>query len=1050
MRQGIRAAGAAIAISLLTVREQLRAGDAAPDAAGNLLVNGDFEAVASGAATKGRLPPGWAKAYGSVKLLDLAPEARPGSTGNLCLLIDASDEKPTGGAFSALTPLDPKQALYVAGWVRPGHAERGLRGLYFGVGWYDARRNPIIVRKGTSVSYVYLHSRQEHGDWYRMEIGLAPAETMKENYGREIPPNAAFFDIRVFALNYPAPGWFDDIEARQMQPQQLAELMASTAAAQASGQPNLPLESVDIDTDWVVGWVGAPKAAEAAAELRDYLSRVLDQKVVATPWQPNQAKHAIVITDAAHAPADIAARLDGKRLDAFMIKYPVKWDGQDACLLVSHDERGYDFVTYEFLRRFLGVRWVGPGELGVVLEPRPAWTFPTKIDVLGNPDFEMRHWYSQSFSCRQWLAAGVRMGFHHALGHVFDPKQHGDTPDLYPLVGGKRYIPNLKAGKRALSGWQPCTGNPKSVDIAVQYVLDALASRPYMLTVSLSVNDGAGNICECELCRAQDARDAFQPGQRPNLSDRFFRFYNTVIERALEKNPKAQIAVLGYGAVKTPPKEVRVHPKIHVFHVCPSSEDLEAWHAAGAKPSVYLWLWDGGFLTVRPDLHIVADIVRTSHKLGGIGLYSEIVPHWVVSAPKYYVLAGIAWDTERDVDELLDEYFEFAYGKAAAPHVRGFFSRWYEVYRRQPEQEWHRTSLGWRSTDQMEHLRREDLQALDAALARAASTVSTDKQKQRLHYLKTYYALMRINADEYLTSTELSDPEWVSARAPDEVVQTAERTVGLTAEFDQLWQEHVVADRSGWLLEKKYQKKPDELWDRVVGPVRTMVSSAHETAVDQAMAALSRALTEAGSKDQAIAYWDNQLRTRPTLAAYIGPQLNTLKGVVPENVVANGDFETGEPGTPPTLAGWEFYEHYGMVKGVNATYAWEAGSGHNGKRAIAFGEGHYPEMKGIIQLEKGHRYELSFHYKTSPQREREPSLWIFAYDGPLRTAADIDSEKIHRFVSIRLETTEGKWRKVTRKITVTRDGTHIIQLASYYHKADEWTWWDDIQLRKIW
>ena len=127
------------------------------------------------------------------------------------------------------------------------------------------------------------------------------------------------------------------------------------------------------------------------------------------------------------------------------------------------------------------------------------------------------------------------MGFHHALGHVFSPDKHKDTPEVYPLVGGRRFIPEKRKG-HYLGGWQPCTGSPKSIEVATRHVLASFEKNPRMATVSLSVNDGAGNICECELCRAQDNRTAFQGGKRPDLSDRFFRFYNAVVERAAEKN----------------------------------------------------------------------------------------------------------------------------------------------------------------------------------------------------------------------------------------------------------------------------------------------------------------------------------------------------------------------------------------------------------------------------------------------------------------------------------------------------------------------------------
>ena len=134
------------------------------------------------------------------------------------------------------------------------------------------------------------------------------------------------------------------------------------------------------------------------------------------------------------------------------------------------------------------------GHLTEVFEKQPGWAMPEAIDVLENPDFEMRLWSGNSFSSREWLARSSRMGFHHALGYIFHPDKHGDTPEVYPLIKGKRYIPDTSGGRHGSSGWQPCTGSPKSVEIAVDHVLTTLEKNPRGISVSLSVNDGAGNV----------------------------------------------------------------------------------------------------------------------------------------------------------------------------------------------------------------------------------------------------------------------------------------------------------------------------------------------------------------------------------------------------------------------------------------------------------------------------------------------------------------------------------------------------------------------------
>ena len=449
----------------------------------HLLKNGDFEADAPGTVTIGKMPSGWVKSFGP-RVLAIVSETRPGSEGRQCLKIGTSEKVRTGGAYSAVSPLDPGKGFRISGWLKSGKAEAPLRGLYFGIGWYDQSRKPIILRKGTTVNYHYISNRQQKGNWFRLYASFLPAEGTPESYYYRVPPEARFFDIRVFALNFAAPAWFDDIEVKAMTDEETTELQeriekerqaAAKAKSRTGAKPRLP---ADLNAEWLVAWRGVGdkqsdrKAQEAADELATYISKVLGKPVSSVKWQPNKAKNVFLVTPVSDAPKEIADHLKGKRADAFAIKYPVELDGQKVCLMVSQDADGYDRPVYHFLTRFMDVHWVGPGELGEVFTPKPDWAMPATIDVIENPDFEMRHWYSPSFTCRQWLAAGVRMGFHHALGHVFSPDKHGDTPEVYPLVKGKRFVPKKREG-HYLGGWQPCTSNPKSIEIATQHVLDA-------------------------------------------------------------------------------------------------------------------------------------------------------------------------------------------------------------------------------------------------------------------------------------------------------------------------------------------------------------------------------------------------------------------------------------------------------------------------------------------------------------------------------------------------------------------------------------------------
>ena len=971
----------------------------------NLIENGDFETGTVGPIPMGKLEGNWGRRFPGGRPLEIAAETRPGSPGKQCLKIATHEKSTTGGVYSKLIPLDPTKVLEVSGWMKGGGVLKMPQGVYFGVGWFDKDRKPVILRKGTGLNYTYLGSGYKKPEWvFCKRVFLPSFEGPKEDGPTryrfdEIPREAHFFDVRIFALEYPKEGYFDDI-------------FASQDAA---------------DTDWIVGWEGTRESVTAAREMAGIMSKVLGTEVAAAAWRGYNAKHTFVITDAKHAPPEIAARLKGKRLDAFTIVYPAKLHNREVCLLVANERKALDFPAYYFLTKFMGVEWVGPGDLGEVVTPQPGWQMPAKIDVVEDPSYEHRFWTEHGVNCRKWLAGSFRLQFHHNFFRVFDPKKYADQPDLYPFYNGKRNVPDPKVHGRRVSGWQPCVGNPKARDIAVQYGLDYLAKRPDVKSFSLSVNDGGAGICMCDLCRAMDSKGAFDAGA-PHLTDRFFRFNNAVIERVLRKKPDAYLAVLGYGRCQTLPVETKINPRILVFNVCDNdlfhmTQRQRDWKAKGATPSIYLWMWDCGYLTVRNYPHALADLVRVTHELGGFGFYCEALTNWAAGGPKFYVLSHVLWDANADVDALLDRYMRAAFGTAAAPHMRAYFDRWEDVWERKGEDVRYNTGRQWRNVRQLDELTRDDLTALDAALRKANAGGGTAAEKRRIAYVETYYRWLRANADQYLVTRDLMTAKWVAGREPDRVMREIERGLGLTAKFEGDWKNTISKDRTNWLLSWRYHADPDRLWKTLIQPIRTGVLQAYEPAVDTAFDQMTKSMLRAKPKGNVVMFWKTQLGRHPKLAKWIRTQIHTIERGAGGNLVSNGDFEIGKPGGPPAIDGWSTT---GSWQGMPADYGW--GEGRNGGHAAGISRGYAATWLTTPPTKQGHRYRLTAWYKTSGPRNR-----------------------IHGGVAeqtLPFRPTNGTWAKATTTFTAAKNGT-LLRLNSYGQNKGEWTWFDDVELVEI-
>ena len=187
---------------------------AAPESGGpvDLLRNGDFEQ----SNPAGGLPPGWGWTTSKhADILELTDGARPGGKGAKVLRVNATRAKPSGGLRSELLPVDPTRPLTVSGWLKASGTRENAPGGYLGVAWHDAERRPVAVNEH-GLNYVYVLSAVKDTTWRRGECVFRPTERVEPPYQHdEIPPAAAFADIRAFALEYPGPVMFDDIEVRQ-------------------------------------------------------------------------------------------------------------------------------------------------------------------------------------------------------------------------------------------------------------------------------------------------------------------------------------------------------------------------------------------------------------------------------------------------------------------------------------------------------------------------------------------------------------------------------------------------------------------------------------------------------------------------------------------------------------------------------------------------------------------------------------------------------------------------------------------------------------------
>lgn len=365
--------------------------------------------------------------------------------------------------------------------------------------------------------------------------------------------------------------------------------------------------------------------------------------------------------------------------------------------LVGGGDLGTRFAAYEFLKIFLGIRWFIPTELFEYVPRQKTVSTKMPIDIHKKPAFELRVfgyiWSGENcsyvgkkdaqYGCDLWAtrnmltvdSKGRPFDFSHNLFGIVPPEKYGEShPEYYPLVKGKRVVPTGPVG------WQPCTSNPDLVRLSIEAAKDFFTNNPEKDTFSLGINDG-GDWCECDACRAMDLTEREFRG-RIIRSERYYAYVNQVAKELRKTHPNKYLGTIAYLEVELPPEGFKLEPNVKVYITQDTSqyydpeyreEDyrmLEKW----SKCASYVGKYDYYGLWVLPRYYpnLVQNDLCESKALGVRAYYTEDVPKWLNEGPFLYVASKLMWDPKLNANELIDEFCEKMFGKAAEPMKRYF------------------------------------------------------------------------------------------------------------------------------------------------------------------------------------------------------------------------------------------------------------------------------------------------------------------------------------------------------------------------------------------
>ncbi len=491
----------------------------------------------------------------------------------------------------------------------------------------------------------------------------------------------------------------------------------------------------------------APSASEqirgVAEELRDYLQRMTGADF---EIQTDTTKPGIRLGTPAEFPLPefsqqlrIRGQQDG--VEAFVIA-----PRQGSVHLIGATELGASHAAFRFLEQ-LGCRWFFPAPEWEIIPRRE--TVVVDFEESDRPAILARRiWWGYGYfdrverRCQTDYEAWARhnrmaQSFRPYTGHAWQTiiRENQETFDAHP-----EYLALVKGERR---GPQMCISNPAVRTMATAWALNQLEKNQRLDMISMETSDGSGH-CECPDCQALG-----------NISDRVFGLANEVARAVAEKYPGKMVGMLAYNDHCEPPS-FALEPNVYVQSTAgfvrgryTFDELMQLWPQKTKNIGFYeyfsVWLWDHDQLPGgrANNLAFLSRQIRKYRQLGATSITCESGNNWGLHGRGYYIANKLMWNPQQNVEQLLNDFYDKAFGPAAAA-VRRYHDRFDSG--NQPLMSEHLLALGFRDIQEASRL----------AAGRPDIQKRLDHLKQYLHYVRIRWELDHLPRAESETRKRLT------------------------------------------------------------------------------------------------------------------------------------------------------------------------------------------------------------------------------------------------------------------------------------------------------
>ena len=378
--------------------------------------------------------------------------------------------------------------------------------------------------------------------------------------------------------------------------------------------------------------------------------------------------------------------------------------------LIGGGQSGTCYAVYEWFERLFDLKYFTQ-ELHTI-DSRPTMKLAA-FNFIEKPDVPIRFFNYNAYDdiknvVRLRLNTAAEGLFMYGMGHSFSAII---SPSKYGASHPEWFSPNVQTALSGEGNWQLCTSNPELREecfknICIEFSKPGNENLRY---VTVAQNDGGG-MCACEGCTAQLNQYGSYGGVYIDfmnwLAERITPWVEENLPNRTVKDP-VKVLTFAYSYTDKPPyieddpstpedesKEptIKARDDVALYFAPVTMNNAYPFNDEVNNPNYYRLLQQWKKVTKEFSIfnytHSVASTLQPYNYWNSIrgnieGMLSVGCNFWFderesstesnLTVMGDYVISKMLWDTDSDINELIDDFMLAYYGPEAAPHIREYF-----------------------------------------------------------------------------------------------------------------------------------------------------------------------------------------------------------------------------------------------------------------------------------------------------------------------------------------------------------------------------------------